>query len=175
MPREIIKRLMPSKGRIKALNLHRYFGNRVNDQKLWVINRISISRAVAIGLFCAYLPAPFQMLLAALMAILFRANLPIAVALVWISNPLTFLIIYTPPYLLGLAILGETGISFQSVTVSMMTQQYTALLLGCLIFGVALAIAGYILSNVIWRLIVSNRWTNRREKRNNTEDYLDKN
>ena len=164
MPRRTIKRFIPSSRKIRALNLHRFFGNRINDNKLWLINRLSVSRGVAIGLFCAYLPIPFQMLPAALLAILLRANLPIAVAMVWISNPLTFLILYTPPYLLGLALLGETGISFSSITIEMMMQQFAALWIGCLIFATALGIGGYILSNVVWRLIVANRWTSRKNR-----------
>jgi uncharacterized protein (DUF2062 family) len=170
MPRRTIKRLIPSTRRIRALNLHRFFGDRINNRKLWIINRISVSRAVAIGLFCAYLPLPFQMLLAALLAILFRANLPVAVVLVWISNPLTFLIIYTPPYLLGLLITGETAISLSNITIEMMMQQFAALWIGSLIFGTGLAIAGYILSNVVWRLMVTNRWTSRKKReRGHTE------
>lgn len=104
------------------------------------------------------------MLPAALLAIFFRANLPISILLVWISNPFTWLILYTPPYLLGLAITGETSISLNKITVDIMMQQFTALFLGCIIFGSSLAIAGYILANVIWRMIVVNRWNSRRHR-----------
>ena len=128
-----------------------------------MVSRQSVSRGTAIGLFCAYLPMPLEMLVAALMAIIFRANLPLSVVLVWISNPFTWLIMYTPPYLLGLAITGETGISLSDITVGMMVQQLAALWIGCLIFGTALAIAGFILANVIWRMMVTNRWMNRRK------------
>lgn len=164
MPRRFIKRFMPSPGRIRSLRLQRYFGDRIHDRHLWRVNRQSVSRATAIGLFCAYLPLPMQMLPAALLAIFFRANLPISILLVWISNPFTWLILYTPPYLLGLAITGETSISLNKITVDIMMQQFTALFLGCIIFGSSLAIAGYILANVIWRMIVVNRWNSRRHR-----------
>jgi uncharacterized protein (DUF2062 family) len=42
-----------------------------------------------IGLFCAFLPLPFQMVIAASLAVLSRCNVPIAVVLVWVSNPIT--------------------------------------------------------------------------------------
>jgi len=96
--------------------------------------------------------------------ILLRANLPIAVALVWVSNPFTWLILYTPPYLLGLAILGEVSISLDTITMQMMFQQLTALWIGCLIFGSASAVAGYTLCNVIWRMVIVNKWTSRKKK-----------
>jgi uncharacterized protein (DUF2062 family) len=38
-----------------------------------------------VGLFCAFIPVPFQMLLAAPSAIIFSANLPVSIALVWIA------------------------------------------------------------------------------------------
>ena len=164
MPRRFIKRHMPSAKRIHALKLHYYFGNRINDPRLWLVNRQSVSRATAIGLFCAYLPMPMEMLLAALLALLLRANLPISVVLVWVSNPFTWLVLYTPPYLLGLAITGETMISLNSITIEMMFQQLTALWIGCLIFGTALAIAGYFLANVIWRMVIANKWTSRKKR-----------
>ena len=155
---------MPSAKRIKALKLHYYFGNRINDPKLWLVNRQSVSRAAGIGLFCAYLPMPMEMLVAALLAILLRANLPIAVVLVWISNPFTWLVLYTPPYLLGLAITGKPMISLDSITVELMFQQLTALWIGCLIFGIALAIAGYFLVNVVWRMVITNQWASRKKR-----------
>ncbi len=164
MPRRFIKKHLPSRKRIQSLKLHYYFGNRINDPKLWLINRQSVSRATAIGLFCAYLPMPMEMLLAAMLAILLRANLPIAVVLVWVSNPFTWLILYTPPYLLGLAITGEATISLNTITMQMMFQQLTALWIGCLIFGSASAVAGYTLCNVIWRMVIVNKWTSRKKK-----------
>ena len=165
MPRRFIKRFMPSPGRIRSLQLQRYFGDRIHDRHLWRVNRESVSRATAIGLFCAYLPLPLQMLPAALLAIFLRANLPIAILLVWVSNPLTWILMFTPPYLLGLAITGETGISLNTITADMMMQQFTALMIGSILFGSSLAIAGYILANVIWRMIVINRWNNRRHRK----------
>jgi len=107
------------------------------------------------------MPMPMEMLLAALLAILARANLPISVTLVWLSNPFTWLVVYTPPYLLGLAILGETHIHLTDITLQLMSEQLLALWIGCLIFGIALAIAGYVLANVIWSMMIRNRWNNR--------------
>jgi len=164
MPGHLIKRLLPTPKKIRDLNLQYYLGNRVNDPVLWRVSRKSVSRATAIGLFCAYLPMPLEMLVAGLMAIFWRANLPLSVVLVWISNPFTWLILYTPPYMLGLAITGEIGITLSDITIEMMVQQFAALWIGCLIFGIALAVAGYVLANVIWRMLVFNRWARRRNK-----------
>ena len=116
-------------------------------------------------MFCAYIPLPIEMLLAATLSLLLRANLPVAVLLVWVSNPLTWIVLYTPPYLLGLAITGENTISLDAVSVEMMMEQFYALFAGSLIFGATLAAAGYVLSNVIWRMITVNRWTSRKKKK----------
>ena len=164
MPKQFIKKYLPSRKRIGELKLSYYFGNRINDNRLWVLNRQSVSRATAVGLFCAYMPIPMQMLLAALFAIWMRTNLPVAIMLVWISNPLTWLVVYTPPYLLGLAITGESAISITDITFEVMKQQFGALLIGCLVFGTGLALAGFVLANVIWRMIVANKWSNRKKK-----------
>ncbi len=60
------------------------------DRELWHPCRRSVAGALSIGLFCAMLPIPFQMLLAALASVRVRANIPIAMAACWISNPFTY-------------------------------------------------------------------------------------
>lgn len=162
MPKARIKRYLPSPERIKSLPPFHYLGIRFSAPVLWMINRNTISRATAIGLFCAYLPMPLEMLPAALLAILWRANLPLSIVLVWLSNPFTWIVVYTPPYLLGAALLGETGISISHITIEAMMQQLAALWIGCLMFGVALACAGYFAVRVVWRMVVINNRDKRR-------------
>ena len=61
-----------------------------------------MARGVAAGLFVAYLPLlGLHIPLAFILAQLIRANKALAVVAVWISNPLTFVLIYFPSYRLG--------------------------------------------------------------------------
>ena len=65
-----------------------------------------MARGIAIGLFTAYLPFfGLHMLVALALAWLMRANKVLAVLSTWISNPLTFVILYYPAYRLGRVIL----------------------------------------------------------------------
>ena len=73
-----------------------WVGNLLGDEAyLFHLSRRSVSLGVMVGLFWAFTPIPFQMLPAAITAWIIRANLPLSVALVWISNPVT-----VPPLLL---------------------------------------------------------------------------
>lgn len=162
MLRARLKKYLPTPGRIKSLPPFHYLGIRFNDPLLWMINRNTISRAAAIGLFCAYLPMPMEMLPAALLAMLWRANLPLSIVLVWLSNPFTWIVIYTPPYLLGSVLLGETGLSISHITLQTMMQELAALWLGCLIFGIALACAAYFAVRMVWRMVIINQRDKRR-------------
>ena len=61
-----------------------------------------IALGTAIGVFVAFTPTiGFQMLIAAFIATLFRANRPAAVIPPWITNPLTIPPIYAMTYWLG--------------------------------------------------------------------------
>lgn len=59
------------------------------DRDLWTPCRYTVAGGFSIGLFCAMLPIPFQMLLAALACMRARVNIPIAMASCWVTNPFT--------------------------------------------------------------------------------------
>ena len=71
----------------------------------FAVSRRSVAGAVWLGLFIALLPIPAQTIVAPLAAILFRVNLPIAFAAVWITNPVTWVPVYFFEYRLGSLIL----------------------------------------------------------------------
>ena len=88
-PRQLVQRWMPD---AKAIRDNKYlccFGTLLHDKALWHISRHTLAKAFLVGLFCAMLPIPFQMLVAAAGAIALHANLPVSVGLVWLTNPLT--------------------------------------------------------------------------------------
>ena len=101
MPKKTIKRMMPDHQTIKENKYLKIFGNLLHNANLWHLNRHSGAKAFAVGLFFAFIPVPFQMVLAAGAAILFHANLPLAIALVWLTNPLTMPFIFYACYLVG--------------------------------------------------------------------------
>ena len=164
MSKALIKKYLPSPKKVKNLKTLRFLGNSLHNPDLWNINRKSISSAMAIGLFSAYMPIPFEMLLAAILAWTLRGYLPLAVALVWISNPFTWLFIYTPPYLVGAAILDKDPISLDQITFTSVSDQLISLWVGCLIFGLVFAVIGYILTRVIWKVVAIRRWRSRQHR-----------
>ena len=77
MARRVIKKMMPDHDKIRRSRAIKLFGSLLHDGNLWHLNRRSASGAFAVGLFTAFIPVPFQMLLAAAAAIIFRVNLPL--------------------------------------------------------------------------------------------------
>ena len=59
-----------------------------------------------------YTATAWQQIIAAVLAIYFNANLPIAVTLVWITNPLTWAPMYYFAYKIGAIVMGQTAFSF---------------------------------------------------------------
>lgn len=76
------------------------------------LNRDSLCRGLAIGMFWGFAPMPFQMFPAAVFCWLARANLPAAILCVWISNPFTYAPIFFVEYQLGLLLVGDSGMSW---------------------------------------------------------------
>jgi uncharacterized protein (DUF2062 family) len=71
------------------------------DPKLWCWSRRGVALGVAIGLFIGFLIPVAQILLAAAAAVVLRANVPIAAAGTFVTNPFTVPPIYYGAYQLG--------------------------------------------------------------------------
>ncbi|MGB0848981.1 MAG: DUF2062 domain-containing protein, partial [Thiolinea sp.] len=82
-------------------------GSALHDPRLWHFNRHNIAGACALGLFCMWIPFPPQTVMAAIAAIFIRVNLPLSVALVYVTNPITIPPMFYGAYKLGAVILGE--------------------------------------------------------------------
>ena len=106
MPKKTIKRYIPDPARLREIPVLRLLGERIYQPNLWHINRKSTSMAFFIGLFVAFFPVPAQMAIAGLMAIWLRGNLPLAVLLCWVTNPLTAGPMFWFAYRLGALIIG---------------------------------------------------------------------
>ena len=68
MPRHIIRKYLPDSVKVRTHPHLKRFGERLHDPNLWHLNRRSFSGGVAIGLFCALLPVPGQMIIVMFMA-----------------------------------------------------------------------------------------------------------
>lgn len=170
MAKKLIRRYLPNPHKIRDHKHLRLFGRLLHDPNLWHLNRRSVSGAAAIGLFMAFVPMPLQMIPAAALAIYFRVNLPIAVALVWLTNPFTMAPVFYFCYHLGAWVL-QTPV--QPVTLELSLEWLTSefhrvwqpFLLGSLIVSAVSAATGYFGMRLLWRWHVIRDWETRRKAR----------
>lgn len=167
MAKKLIKKYLPHPKKITDNRLIKMLGPRLQEPDLWHVNRKSCSGAVAVGLFFAFMPVPFQMLLAAIGAIYFRYNILIAVPMVWFSNPVTITPIFYFCYWIGTLLLGvEIGEFYFELTfewlMSGLLDIWQPFLLGCFIVGAASAAIGFAFIRLMWRYHI---WTHIQHRR----------
>ena len=103
MLRTLLRKFLPSHETISANRHVARFGNRLRHHNLWHLHRRSVAGGVAVGMFAGLIPGsnPVQFSAAALLAIGFRVNLPIAVIVTLYSNPFTIVPLYLVAFKLG--------------------------------------------------------------------------
>lgn len=169
MPKHLIKKYFPDRDTIRNHKHLQVFGNLLHDANLWHMNRRSVSGAFAAGLFWSMIPIPLQMLAAAACAIIFRVNMPISVALVWLTNPITMPPIFYINYLFGAWLMQspplEKGfeVSMEWFTESMHLI-WQPLYVGSFVSGIILGVIGYACIRLLWRLHIIARFKEKREK-----------
>ena len=162
MPKKFFKRYSPDPKRLRDTPGLGFLGARLQQPNLWHFNRHSIAKAVAIGLFCTWLPFPFQSVFAATSALFFKANIAISVALVFITNPITIPPLFYFAYQLGNLVLGRES-SNLSIDLSMnwltesLSQIWQPLFLGSFLLGLFCSLLGYLVVQVLWRMNVRKR------------------
>ena len=170
MPRNFLKQFF-NKQRLEEDKSFSIFGELIHDQNLWHMRRRSVAGACAIGLFCAFIPIPFQMLLAAGLAIIFRCNLPISIALVWVTNPITMPPLFFLAYKVG-TFLTETNLGPFEFELSFnwlfteLRERWKPFLVGCLFCGTIAGLFGFLFARIIWRIRVVSFWNRRKLRKN---------
>ena len=115
VPKKRLKDLLPTPEKVLESRTLKLFAPQLADPRLWHFNRHSLNKAVYIGVLSAFFPLPGQMLLALIGSLIFRANVPMALGLTWITNPLTSLPIFYAGYYIGAKILDAPMISLRLI------------------------------------------------------------
>ncbi len=161
---------LPSEQELKQHKYLRFLSHRLHDAHLWHFDRYSVPKACLIGIYMSLMPMPFQMIPAAVLAVLFRANLILSVALVWISNPLTMPFMLFGCYHIGKWILNSQSPELASYSLGYLLDQlqliWAPMLLGCIVAGLFFGILGYIITKVIWTFIDKRRHAKHTANRN---------
>ncbi len=180
MPRKHFRKFLPDHTTVRNHRHLRLFRPLLRHPNLWHLNRHSVAGGVAAGLFGGLIPGPFQMLTAAILAIVFRVNLPVALATTLLSNPFTWPFIIVAAYWIGAQITGEKANGLQPFEFDWLSGPWAELLprllhwfagmgetflLGLLILALALAAVGYFLVQLGWRLYILAYLRRRRARR----------
>jgi uncharacterized protein (DUF2062 family) len=165
-----IKKHLPSREQLRQTKSLRFLGEMIFEPNLWHFNRHSVSYAVLIGSVCCFLPIPFQMIPCVLLCVAIRCNVPLSVAIVWISNPITMTPMMYFAYRVGSWILGLDGhIDPVNLTLEWLQEQiaviWLPLLLGCLVSGFTMGIAGFTIVRLYWRWRISRYKLARQRRR----------
>ena len=166
---------MPTRESLEESRVLRPVAHRVLAPELWRFTRRSVPRGVALGLLVGiFLLIPgLQIAGAALLALPFRANVPIAAAMTFLSNPATTPFILAASYYIGTKLLGGTGdmshlmaMIERNASISewirwLSSEAAPALLLGLAIISIVCAVVGYFLAVWLWRGRLARKWQHR--------------
>jgi hypothetical protein len=164
MIRKFFRKKASSKGKLDSL-LEKYHLPRA----YFNINRKMITRGILIGLFWGFIPMPMQMAAVIAMTPFLRFNVPIAIAMVWLSNPLTMPPMYYMEYLTGNFILGREGIENIELTLEWFSANmgdiFVPLYVGTAFYAIFVSSFIFLLINWLWIRSVKHEKCMKEEKK----------
>jgi uncharacterized protein (DUF2062 family) len=185
MIKQFFRKHLPSHDSVRNHKLIRRFGPWLAHHNLWHLHRRSVAGGVAIGLFCGMIPGPFQMLSAALCAIAFRVNLPVALVTTFYTNPFTIVPLYIVAYELGSFFVPGTRHALADFEFDWGTTPWRefipafmhwvgsmghAFVIGLPLLAIGLAVIGYFAVRAAWRLHAIMEWRRRAKRHANQSD-----
>ncbi|HAK52561.1 MAG TPA: DUF2062 domain-containing protein [Gammaproteobacteria bacterium] len=164
-----LKDRLPTRARLREIKSLKFLGEVIFEPNLWHFNRYSVSVASFVGVFCCFLPMPFQMVPCVLLCVVLHCNVPLSIALVWISNPITMPPIFYFTYRLGTLILGEPNtIDSVELSITWLSSQLAAvwqpLILGSLICGLSLGSLAFVIVRLYWRWKIARYRAKRQDR-----------
>ncbi|MCD6654129.1 MAG: DUF2062 domain-containing protein [Sulfurovum sp.] len=168
MIRKVFKRKSSEKSKIDT------FLDKYNLPRTYLsINRKTVTRGVFVGLFWAFIPMPMQMLAVVATTPFVRFNVPIALSMVWLTNPFTMPVVYFIEYLTGNFILGREGIQDIELTMEWFTAHFSDILVplyvGTAFYSIVVSGLVYFLINWLWISSVQKEKDSKTFERNERE------
>lgn len=169
MPKKFFRKYLPDHESIRQNRYLSRFKPLLKHPNLWHLNRRSIAGGVAAGLFAGLIPGPLQMITAAILAIVFRVNLPVAMVSTLYTNPFTWGPLIVAAFAIGSWVTGNgMGVgaipefdwrghswsTFFPAFGEWLLGLGTTFLIGNLILASSLAVIGYFLVQFAWLLHV---------------------
>ena len=167
------RRNLPTRESMEGSRLLRPVAHRVLAPELWRFTRRSVPRGVALGMVTGILFPVAQIPLSAILALPFRANVPTAALTTFITNPLTTPFLWALAYWIGKFVLrldqvvpGDPLRDAASSTWMqwLMSDAAPSLAVGLLIITIVMAVGGYFLTILGWRLWIARKWKTRHHK-----------
>lgn len=168
MPRRLLKRIVPASHTLREHWFVRLFGERLADPQLWTLHRRAVTYAFGAGLAICFVPLPVHLLLAVMVSITWRLNLPVVYGTTWlVANPFTMVPVYYFAYRVGVLILHVRPHHFRFVADwrwfrYALVPVWQPFFLGCLVCSVGLGILGWLALEIVWRWNVTSRYRTRR-------------
>lgn len=174
MAKNFIKKYLPDPEQLRQHKSMQMFGRFIHDGNLWHLHRRSVRGAFAAGLFAALMPMPGQTLLATALAVIFRCNIPVAVALCWVTNPFTMAPIFYICYNIGTWVLGMPPLQVEfHATVEWLMASLDSVgkpfLVGSLVFAAMVSATAWLLIDWFWIVAVRRAWKKRPPRRRGPE------
>tara|TARA_B100000519_G_C14177548_1_gene406964 strand:+ start:198 stop:704 length:507 start_codon:yes stop_codon:yes gene_type:complete len=161
-----LKSFLPTPGQLREIKSIAWLGHFLFDPRLWHTARKPVSHGVWIGSLCCFLPIPFQMVPGALLCFLLRANVPVAIAIIWISNPVTMPVMFYFAYRVGALLLGTPEIPLEMELSALwlgdqLLRIWQPLLLGSLVCGATMGLTLFSAVRLYWRMRIVRHWRTR--------------
>jgi uncharacterized protein (DUF2062 family) len=164
-----IHRNLPTREQMEKSRVMRPFAGRVLRSELWRFTRRSVPRGVALGMLVGIIVPFAQILIASLLCLSVRANVPVAALTTFVTNPITTPLIWVLAYKVGswllqvdaMTVIAPVNTAIQHSQFDDMLQWLTGATLvtafGLVVVAIVAAAVSYLVTSFAWRHAVAAR------------------